>query len=265
MNKITISPNSMQNMHYDASALLHNYIGTQNAKLKETQDYKTVVALLTRLLEAGIIGIGQGYCISMCDMIYTLLLQQNIKCRLVECQVAITQPQSGHIELIGFDLAQTKNAINEILTHVVLVTDTEIPMIIDPSISHKLPPEVQVIVDAVNGTENRVIASIKHPTVSLVYQEKEKLQLPILHQKSIVDRIQTDQAIFKNITFLKYALLILFIVSSSNALRGFYDYYTTFVAHGYWGPHAIESLSNDVRDLKETVNEHNTYFHKNSK
>ena len=250
---------NMRNLHYDASASLQNYIGTQDFLLKETEEYKTVVALITRLLEAGIIGIGQGYCISMCDMIYTLLLQQDIKCRLVECQVAITQPNTGRIELIGFDIAGKNTNSSEILTHVVIVTDTEIPMLIDPSIAHKLPPEVQVIVDGVNGGENRLIASIKHPTVSLVYQEKDKIQLPILHQKSIVDRIQTDQAIFKNIKFLKYALLILFLVSLSNALRGFYDYYSTFVAHGYWGPEAIEAISKDVKEIKDKINEHDNH------
>jgi hypothetical protein len=149
---------------------------------------------------------------------------------MVECQLAITHKKDDAIWLIGFDNQKSGDLRNEVDTHVVIVTDTEIPMLIDLSISHKLPEDMNAIIDAVELSDNKVIATINHPGVSLIYQERERFKLPLLHQTSIVDRIKTDKKIFKDMKFLMSLVIFSVCVSSINLIRGSYDFYKVHVS-----------------------------------
>jgi hypothetical protein len=215
---------------FSARSAVKSLIATSSEDLKKTEDYQTVTRLISRLIESGVVFMGQGYCISMSDILYTLLMQHDIKCRMVECQLAITHKKDDAIWLIGFDNQKSGELKNEVDTHVVIVTDTEIPMLIDLSISHKLPEDMNAIIDAVELKDNRVIATINHPGVSLIYQERERFKLPLLHQTSIVDRIKTDKKIFKDIKFLMFLVVFSVSVSSINLIRGTYDFYKVHVA-----------------------------------
>lgn len=240
-------PNSQGNFLAESSFSARNavksFIATSSEKLKTTKDYETVTKLISRLIESGVVFMGQGYCISMSDILYTLLMQHDIKCRMVECQLAITHKKDDAIWLIGFDNQKSGQLKNEVDTHVVIVTDTEIPMLIDLSISHKLPDGMNAIIDEVELKDNKVIATINHPDVSLIYQEREKFKLPLLHQTSIVDRIKTDKKIFKDIRVLMALVVFAITVSSLNLIRGTYDFYKTHMVQ--------EKVSNE--ELKERL------------
>ena len=182
---------------------MHSILTTDRL-LKQNPDYEKIAATVSRLMNNGVIRMGQGWCISMCDMLYTLLKQQGIESKMVECQATVTQRlQDGtdSVALIGFD---DSNNPGHISSHVVLVTLTTPPMIIDASIGHILPQDQNVLVDrCLDQISGRVFANICTDTLTITYQEKLTPKIPLTHQQSVIDRIVTDQKIFSDITLLK--------------------------------------------------------------
>ena len=75
-------------------------------------------------------------------------------------------------------------------------------MLIDVSIGHKLPKQYRVVVDVVGGSK-QALANIAHEDVTLTYEEKQTNNIPLIHQRSIVDRIATDAKIFEDMRILK--------------------------------------------------------------
>lgn len=179
-------------------------------RLQKSSEYRKIAQLIQRLYQSGVIRMGAGWCISMSDMIYTLLKQQGIESRLVECQmIMIKTDRDGGIHPITVGLSS--NIMQEGLadTHLVVVTVTDPPMIIDASIGHLLDIDTAVILAECLSEPrlDRVFAEFKTETseggLALTYQEKLKQTVPISHQTSVIDRIITDQRIFDSIRTLK--------------------------------------------------------------
>jgi hypothetical protein len=200
---------------------------TSSEKIKSTTDYKKIVEVITRLERSNVIWLGRGQCISMADIISTALHQVGISTKLVECQTVVTNrsivpPQSVSI---GFD--SSSPAHGEIDTHIVCVTMTEIPMIIDASISHILPNN-SVIVDEVVSEPNRIFVNIDYQDFLITYQQKDTNKVVHHYQKSILERIETDHQIFNNLGVLKKIVLVALLISALNGTRGFYDFYQQY-------------------------------------
>jgi hypothetical protein len=178
-----------------------------SADVKKDPTYIKICESVEKLILNGVPIMGQGYCISVSDVVQNFLIQNGVPCRLVEVQVSIQDKATGHIEIVGFDNQNKKFEFNndsEIDTHVVVVTETEFPFLIDASIAHLLPKKgTEVIVDVVNGTKDKDLAVLNFDKQILIYQEKTKTKIPRLHQSSIINRIATDQRIFKEIGILK--------------------------------------------------------------
>ena len=104
---------------------------------------------------------------------------------------------------------------------------TEIPMIIDASISHLLPNN-SVIVDELVSENSRIFANIDHQGFLITYQQKDKNKVVHHYQKSILERIKTDQNIFDNLTALKKIVIVALLISAINGSRGFYDFYQQY-------------------------------------
>jgi hypothetical protein len=178
-----------------------------SADVKKDPTYIKICGLIEKLILNGVPIMGQGYCISVSDVVQNFLMQSGIPCRLVEVQVSIQDKATGHIEIVGFDNPSKTfefNIDSTIDTHVIVVTETEIPFLIDCSIAHLLPKKsTEVIVDVINGTKNKDLAILNFDKQIVTYQEKKKTKIPRLHQSSIINRIATDQRIFKEIGILK--------------------------------------------------------------
>lgn len=169
--------------------------------LQEQEEYKKIFNVVTTLINSNATIMGQGFCFSMSDVIYTMLIQEGIKSRIVECQVNIRDKVSGASSVMGFNLGSSHPENYD--THVVVITETEIPLLIDLSISHRLPQPYQAVIEPADVYENRVICQLDNEVAGLIYQEKEKFKIPFLHQTSILNRIETDRKIFKDIEYLK--------------------------------------------------------------
>lgn len=178
---------------------MKNSIITANPYLEQDPEYKKICTIIQRLVETGIVARGEGHCISMSSMLHALLLQNGITSHMVECQVVITHNESKRLVFIGFDAPGSEKIVD---SHVVLITATKTPMIIDVSIGHKLPKHYQVIID-VAGKEKNMLANVHHADVTLTYEEKQKSNIPLIHQRSIIDRMATDAKIFEDMRILK--------------------------------------------------------------
>ena len=76
----------------------------------------------------------------------------------------------------------------------------------------------------------------------------------MLHQRSILDRIQTDVNIFKSLKFLKYMIIAAIVVSMLNASRGFYDFYQVYVdQENSWGPSGLERIIGKIDTLERKL------------
>lgn len=188
-----------------SSTKKQEFIITDDESLKQTQDYKNVNEVISRLVSTGLARMGEGYCISVSDILYNILSQSKIKCHLVEVQLSIVNQITEETYMIGYETTYQQNTHKKVSTHVVVVTDTEIPMLIDMSIAHRLPGEYQVVIAKAGNIGNKVLTTFEYENTGFIYQEKKDgVGIPAMHQTSILDRIATDQKIFDSIKQLKY-------------------------------------------------------------
>ena len=188
--------------HSDPSTVLKQNILTSHPELKDDVEYRKIVSLVEKLIQSGVPMMGQGYCISVSDVVMNILTQNNIKCKMIEVQASFQDKATGTVKLIGYD--SLRDRVTDIDTHVVVVTETKVPMLIDCSIGHLLPKRgSEVIVDSLNSEKGKDLAVLNFEKQLIVYQEKRNSKIPLLHQSSIINRIETDKKIFDNIKLLK--------------------------------------------------------------
>ena len=200
----SISIKSSNTNDFSSQAKSSKTIITTNDELKDTEEYKKVKQVIEKLIVSGISRMGEGYCISVSDIAFNMLNQAGIKSHLMEVQMSAVDNNTKNTYMVGFTNTNMESSHTNVQTHVVVVTDTQIPMIIDLSIAHRLPENYQCIIDKAINEGDRVVCSLEILRWKYIYQEKKtKLGLPMLHQISILERIATDTKIFKDIKHLK--------------------------------------------------------------
>lgn len=240
-------------LKFSQNSLIEKFIITSDESVKSTKVYKDISKIIYRLIENGLVHAGKGYCISMADIIYTLLIQNKIPCKIVECQLTYTNKETNNTMIVGFE--DFKGDDSQVDTHVVIVTATEPAILIDMSVLHLLPNNLQGVIDTVKIGDHGILANIDTHRVQLTYQEKRKKTIPLLHQKSIIDRINTDITIFKNLRMLKIVIFVALIISTLNASRGLYDYYLVYVDKtNFWGPKTTKEIYNKISSIEEKLN-----------
>lgn len=226
---------------------------SKDQELIETRDYQIVIAVVRELWSGGIIARGSGYCLSMSDMIQTLLKQQGIESHLEECKLTILGIDPPNFKIIGqTGLWQPDRRPDDVDTHVVCVTDTDIPMIIDLSV-YSFRDEVPYVVERLNGRAG-FLAELDFTQSRWVYQRKDRPRLVDQHQTSILDRMETDRRVKRQITWLQWAVIAVMVIAGLNAVRGAYDFYTTYIdKENYWGPTHIRELIEKVDRLEDLM------------
>ena len=243
INKKLVKPTSLSSMS--------KFVLTTDEDLKNDPDYQIICQLMYGIIEGGLSIIGKGYCLTMSDIVHTLLFQAGIPCKIVECRVFIQNKKDNSSYWVGYDELKT-NFGNE-NTHVVVVTNTKTPILIDMSLGHVLPKNIQGIIDTAKKDEYSVICNIDTDFVSMTYKEKTDSSLPIFYQRSILDRIQTDNTIFKKLSFLQNFIIVIGLITALSMVRGFYDFYQVFVKDdNYWGPSAIRQIVDRLDKLENT-------------
>lgn len=201
-----------------------------NSDYTQTSEYKKIVSVLEQIGSWGMYERSAGYCVSMSHIITTRLRQVGIESRLMECSLIVATKNPPDVTLIGHDgyypidfdpKKQTQN-------HVVCVTDTSIPYIIDASIFGIDPKLNYVIVPANDPLPD---GSFELETVNSVWTYKEKInvELPKLFERSIIHRIETDKKFNKDIGIIRSVLVLLIAISTVNFTRGIFDFYQKYV------------------------------------
>jgi hypothetical protein len=228
---------------------------TQDESVVDLPVYKTISSVLMQMIRSGVVNMGAGYCISMSDMLRTALQHRGVKSRLVECQLTVTYRSQDppDVRFIGFD-----DIVNpgEIDTHVVVITETDPPFLIDASIPHRLPPNTYAVVEPViAGNHSREILDETYTDhgITVSYRQKPRPHVSIHHQESILERIETDRRIFKNLGWLKTLIIVALTISTLNALRGAYDFYQVYVSENYWGPRTLQQIDERLDTLEDLL------------
>ena len=165
--------------------------------------FQEICNIISEMCRNGVIFLGNGYCISMSDMIKTALLQKKINSRLVEATCTISRKIQGNDDLvfIGFD----EGAPGQIDSHVVLITETYPSYLVDASIQRFLPDNYVAVVSRISNNDKDVLSNIEdvnNETV-ITHIEKPLSKIPLSHHQSITNRIAMDQKISRDINLLK--------------------------------------------------------------
>jgi hypothetical protein len=182
----------------------------------KTDEYKRIKSVIDNLVKNGMVDRFRGNCIGTSDLIHNYLTDVGIDSKLVEVKLSMLfehQNQQGFY-FLGYDSILSNN--NEIDTHVVVLTETSVPMIIDMSISHLLPKEKPFVFERVNMNDVSVLSTYDYGTVKLTYRTKENIRLPSLHQKTVLQRIVEDRKNKESMKFLKFMVVFSVTVTSIN-------------------------------------------------
>lgn len=202
----------------------------KDAKLDPT--YQVIQKVLSDLVRTGGVALGTGYCLSMSDIIRTLLKHRGIDSKLVDCQATLSY--NGKNKFSGNMFIGYPNMIKpgEIDTHVVVVTSTVPAYLIDASIANRLPPNKFAVVEPVkfNSDNQFSLVNVNHEEFGLkvTYQEKKSQSASYQHQKSIVERIEMDTKINNDIQILKQLNYIGITLGAFSLIN------VVFKILGYW-------------------------------
>lgn len=211
--------------------------------LNNTKEYQEIISVVDELHRYGVLQRTSGNCVAISDIIFKLLKSRGIECKLVECSLLIFHKSTNSINFVGYE--DNQSPTSKISSHVVCVTKTPIPILIDLSVPFA-SSEKPYIIEKVNGTGQN-FAEYKFGDTEWFYSEKSYSHLPNLHQQSIVDRIETDlkiesriQSNENQIKMIQRIVTIILCVSSLNLIRGAYDHYQKYIVkdNGF-GPNKI--------------------------
>ena len=190
-------------------------------------EYKKVISVLKQVYDDGLIFQGKGHCVAMSDIIYKLLIHNGIECDLYEVSLMITKQKFTDVVLLGYSLCNRNDTETEVNTHVVCITKTERPILIDSSVYGMIEgvPYICEYVDL-----EKPISTFVFENGKFHYTKKyTDYKLPELHQKSILGRISTDDKIFKSIRRINIIVSAAIIISTLNFARGLYDHYQKYI------------------------------------
>lgn len=194
--------------------------------------YSIIMGIIVGFDNTGVVSKSRGYCLGVSDLMQKTLLQQGIKSKLVECKLSVIFNNVPEMIVIGHnDSGFEENCgLDEMSTHVVVITETEVPYLIDLSIGH-IDKAIPYIVRPLNAPDNQVpcISEFEFPTSTWTYHEKQNKLLPKLHEASILNRIKTDNQIKKDISTFRLFLIALSVITSLNFVRGSYDFYQKYI------------------------------------
>jgi hypothetical protein len=221
----------------------------KNNPVTQTEYFKTIKQIVDNLYSSGMIETGSGYCLSMSDIVHKLLYKEGIKSKLIECNLMVVVKSPPGLYLMGYKGFHENqfDSSQRMENHIICITETEVPILIDLSISHIDKNIPFICAPVFKKEEHPYLAEYDFETSTWTYTERVESELPKLHQKSIINRIKLDQEVSKEISFIKTILVVLFCVSSMNFVRGGYDFYQKYVnkTNGF-GPNKI-TVENPVK------------------
>ena len=142
-------------------------------KLTNSEEDQKIRAVLQMLQDSGLIKKYHGACTSASKILYSLLLQNGIKSKVVICNAMLrvhklNEPQQ--LIVIGFaETGKIDKTLEDL--HAVVITDTSTPWLIDTSIGNWLPTEEKIICEPADETGIH-LGNYSNPLYSITYTKR---------------------------------------------------------------------------------------------
>ena len=212
---------------------------------------KKAYQILQRMCQNGIIHAGNGWCVSMSDIIQQQLDAVGIQSHMLEVDLRIQYREENDTVLIGHENSD-KNR-DEYDTHVVVVADCEQPFLIDASISKYLPYGKLAVFEPIPEIGTNYFFDFKSDEICLTYRTKALQKVPMTHNSSIINRIKTDEKVRSDINKLGYYMMLAIILTVINTSLAFYNYYEVYVEKNSWGPQSQRIHFEQIDQIYKTL------------
>ena len=181
---------------------------TNDVEVEKLPQYNIIIDLVERLNRSGVLLNLHGNCLAAADMVSAMLLQSGIESVITECQASVKTEENGQslFNLVGYDNFSFSGQVD---THVVVITKTDVPILIDLSISQYLPETHPFVVEKVNSSDPAILGSYNFENCQVLYQTKRNIKLPALHQKSMLQRMAEDEKDKKKIKLITNTVIAL--------------------------------------------------------
>lgn len=178
--------------------------------IKHMPEVKGIIKVLDKISDTNVLERLKGNCISGSDMIQNMLHYHDIESKTLECQVFVARENAKvQFLFVGFNNLAPNTTNNLVDTHVVVVTETNPPILIDAALGHVLPHDNQIIIQPLESTDPSKFGEFKIGDSTISYFEKKNIKLPSIHQKNLIDRLKADQEVNKKLTFMQKSLIFL--------------------------------------------------------
>lgn len=159
--------------------------------------YQIITRVLQELWNRGLLQRFDGECIAAADILQHSLAQAGINSRLVEVQLSIVSEdsRSGMVwHFVGFNNNFVTQGVD---THMIVITETEQPWLLDLSIANTLGGDSPWVIEPLIDSSELHIAKYQIERCQLIYHPKQNIKLMGLHQKTLLERISSDQRMNK--------------------------------------------------------------------
>lgn len=167
-------------------------------RLEKDQEYRMIRGVIQRMRDQGLLESAGGNCIGISEILQHLLGEIGINSRLIECKLLSTEKNRDNtirdFQFVGYNGDHRLREQGWIDTHVVVITETQIPQLIDLSIPHILKTR-QWLHDSVNSLDPEIVSQYTLGDQHLVYSVKKNIRLLGMHQTSLIDRIDSERRI----------------------------------------------------------------------
>lgn len=186
-----------------------------SSELFNTPESMKILEVVDTLYKSGMAVNFAHNCIAACDILQASLHTVGIKSKIIEVQLNIFRDDGSDKKdylYIGYDGATFPGEID---THVVVITETKEPILIDLSLGHVLPSNKNRILTKCNPS-NKYLAILDVENLKLSYFIKSNVKLPYLHQKNLVERMIEDNKTRNTVEQLKVFIYFLMGLSIIN-------------------------------------------------
>lgn len=216
---------------------------------------KKVYNIIHRLATNGIMHAGNGWCVSMSDMIQHHLENAGIRCHMLEVDLRINKKDD---DVVYIGLTDEQKQLGTYDTHVVVIADCETPILIDASVSKHLPFGKLAIFESLTAQGTNYFLRFDENNIELTYRTKALQTVPLTHHSSIIQRIQTDNDVKQQLRLLKIVVFAAAIFSIINSGININNYYETYIEKNNWGPQSQKDLIEKVNHIYDKLEERTT-------
>ena len=190
----------------------------QDPSLHRNTTVITVITVLETLLEQGILTHAPGNCLSISEMISSLLCHRGIASRLVEVKLMHTWQYQGQnrINLVGYDGTDLTRQQGLMDTHIVVITDTPQPLLIDATIPQLLPAGRLWIIEPLQPGLDGGLCDLDLDHNRYRYTQRSWPRLPGLRQDSILTQLSRDLQHTQTIRWMKWVLAVIAAITVIN-------------------------------------------------